>query len=75
MIIKQTMEALGISMKAVLGEAQHMQEKLSLSSNECLNNIQECKKQIQAMEKQVQAYHRQYNSLNELISLFVQTGI
>ena len=74
-IIKQTMEALGISMKTVLGEAQQIQERISMSSNECLNSIQEYKKQIQAMEKQVQVYHKQYNSLNELISLFVQTGI
>lgn len=74
-IIKQTMEALGISMKTVLGEAQQIQEKISTSSNECLNSIQEYKKQIQMMEKQVQQYHKQYNALNELISLFVQTGI
>lgn len=74
-IIKQTMEALGISMKTVLTEAQQMQEQLSESTNDCLNSIQQYKQQIQAMEKQVQQYHKQYNSLNELISLFVQTGI
>lgn len=74
-IIKQTMEALGISMKTVLAEAQQIQERISTSSNECLNSIQDCKKQIQLMEKQVQQYHKQYNALNELISLFVQTGI
>lgn len=74
-IIKQTMEALGISMKSVLTEAQQIQEKISTSSNECLNSIQQYKQQIQAMERQVQLYHKQYNSLNELISLFVQTGI
>ena len=74
-IIKQTMEALGISMKTVLTEAQQIQEKISMSSNECLSSIQEYKKQILAMEKQVQQYHKQYNALNELISLFVQTGI
>lgn len=71
-IIKQTMEALGISMKTVLGEAQQIQEKISVSTSDCLNSIQEYKRQIQAMEKQVQLYHKQYNSLNELISLFVQ---
>lgn len=74
-IIKQTMEALGISMKTVLTEAQQMQEHLSEATNDCLNSIQQYKQQIQAMEKQVQQYHKQYNSLNELISLFVQTGI
>lgn len=74
-IIKQTMEALGISMKSVLQEAQQVQEGLNASASECLNNVQEYKKQIQAMEKQAQNYHRQYTALNELISLFIQTGI
>lgn len=74
-IIKQTMEALGISMKSVLQEAQQVQESLNDSANECSNNIQEYKKQILLLEKQSQNYHKQYNALNELISLFVQTGI
>lgn len=74
-IIKQTMEALGISMKSVLQEAQQVQEGLNASANECLANVQEYKKQIQSMEKQAQNYHRQYTALNELISLFVQTGL
>ena len=46
-IIKQTMEALGISMKSVLQEAQQVQEGLNSSVTECHNNIQEYKKQIQ----------------------------
>lgn len=74
-IIKQTMEALGISMKSVLQEAQQVQEGLNASANECLNNVQEYKKQILALEKQSQNYHRQYTALNELISLFIQTGV
>lgn len=74
-IIKQTMEALGISMKSVLQEAQQVQEGLNSSVTECHNNIQEYKKQIQVLEKQAQNYHRQYTALNELISLFVQTGL
>ena len=74
-IIKQTMEALGISMKSVLQEAQQVQDGLNASASECLNNVQEYKKQILSLEKQAQNYHRQYTALNELISLFVQTGI
>jgi hypothetical protein len=74
-IIKQTMEALGISMKSVLQEAQQVQDGLNASANECLNNVQEYKKQILALEKQSQNYHRQYTALNELISLFIQTGV
>ena len=74
-IIKQTMEALGISMKSVLQEAQQVQEGLNNSANECYSNIQEYKKQIILLEKQAQNHHRQYTALNELISLFIQTGV
>lgn len=74
-IIKQTMEALGISMKNVLQEAQQVQDGLSSSAKECHTNIQEYKKQITILEKQAQNYQRQYGALNELISLFIQTGI
>ncbi len=74
-IIKQTMEALGISMKGVLQEAQQVQDGLSSSAKECMSNIQEYKKHIMILEKQAQNYHRQYTALNELISLFIQTGV
>lgn len=72
-IIKQTMEALGISMKSVLQEAQQVQDGLSNSTRECHSTIQEYKKQIILLEKQSQNYQRQYAALNDLISLFVQT--
>lgn len=74
-IIKQTMEALGISMKNVLQEAQQVQDGLSSSAKECHANIQEYKKQITVLEKQAQNYQRHYGALNELISLFIQTGV
>ncbi len=74
MIIKQTMEALGISMKSVLQEAQQVQESLNISSRECQNSILEYKKQISLLEQQAQKYQRQYASLNDIISLFVQTN-
>jgi len=72
-IIKQTMEALGISMKSVLNEAQQVQESLKISAKECQTTIQEYKKQILALEKQSQTYQKQYGALNDLISLFIQT--
>ncbi|MBQ6516561.1 hypothetical protein IJI31_05215 [bacterium] len=72
-IIKQTMEALGISMKSVLTEAQQVQESLKVSAKECQTTIQEYKKQIVALEKQSQTYQKQYGALNDLISLFIQT--
>lgn len=74
-IIKQTMEALGISMKSVLQEAQQVQDGLNNSVKECYSNVQEYKKQIIMLEKQAQNYQRQYSALNELISLFIQTGM
>lgn len=73
-IIKQTMEALGISMKSVLQEAQQVQESLNNSSRECQANIIEYKRQISLLEKQSQQYQKQYAILNDIISLFIQTN-
>ncbi len=72
-IIKQTMEALGISMKNVLKEAQDVQDNLKESAKECQATIQEYKRQIATLEKQSQNYQKQYGALNDLISLFIQT--
>lgn len=72
-IIKQTMEALGISMKSVLKEAQDVQDNLKESAKECQATIQEYKRQISTLEKQSQNYQKQYGALNDLISLFIQT--
>ena len=74
-IIKQTMEALGISMKGVLQEAQQVQESLNNSSRECQASIMEYKKQIGVLEQQSQKFQRQYAALNDVISLFVQTNL
>lgn len=74
MIIKQTMEALGISMRSVLQEAQQVQEGLNNSTRECQASIAEYKRQIGVLEKQAQKYQRQYSALNDIISLFVQTN-
>lgn len=75
LIIKQTMEALGISMKSVLQEAQQVQESLSNSVRECQASIIEYKKQISVLEKQAQKFQRQYSALNDIISLFIQTSL
>lgn len=72
-IIRQTMEALGISMKSVLTEAQEVQNNLKESSKECQMTIQEYKRKISNLEKQTQNYQKQYAALNDLISLFIQT--
>lgn len=72
LVIKQTMEALGISMKSVLSEAQQLQENINASARDCQNSILECKKQINTLEAQVQKYQKQSASLNDIVSLFLQ---
>ena len=72
-IIRQTMEALGISMKSVLTEAQEVQNNLKESAKECQMTIQEYKRKISNLEKQTQNFQKQYAALNDLISLFIQT--
>ncbi|MCM1010583.1 MAG: hypothetical protein NC390_06885 [Fusobacterium sp.] len=72
LVIKQTMEALGISMKSVLQEAQQLQENINISARDCQNSILECKKQINTLEAQVQKYQKQSASLNDIVSLFLQ---
>ncbi|MFI3299890.1 MAG: hypothetical protein R3Y28_00570 [Candidatus Gastranaerophilales bacterium] len=73
-IIRQTMEALGISMKGVLSEAQQVQESLNSSSRECQSKIMDYKRQIGSLETQSQKYQKQYSALNDIISLFIQTN-
>lgn len=74
LIIKQTMEALGISMTGVLQEAQQVQESLNQSVRDSQTNILEYKKQIAMLESQAQKYQRQFASINDIISLFIQTN-
>ena len=70
-IIKQTMEALGISMNTVLHEAQKVQDDLNDSIKNCMMSIQEYKNNIKNLERQGLDYQRQVNQLNDLISLFI----
>lgn len=72
-IIRQTMEALGISMNSVLHEAQQVQDSLNGSVKECMMTVQEYKNNIKILEKQIMDYQKQASQLNELISLFVLT--
>ncbi len=72
-IIRQTMEALGISMNNVLHEAQQVQDTLNDSVKTCMYTIQEYKNNIKTLEKQVIDYQKQIAHLNDLISLFVMT--
>ncbi len=72
-IIRQTMEALGISMNSVLKEAQQGQDSLTSSAKSCISTIQEYQNAIKNLEKQVEDYKKQAVALNDLISLFVMT--
>ncbi len=74
LIIKQTMEALGISMTNVLQEAQQVQENLTQSVKDCQTNVLEYKKQINILESQAQKYQKQFAAINDIISLFIQTN-
>lgn len=72
-IIRQTIEALGISMNSVLQEAQQVQEGLNSSVTDCTIKIQEYKNQIMQLEANTRDYQRQMAQINDLISLFILT--
>lgn len=72
-IIRQTIEALGISMNSVLQEAQDVQDDLNKSIANCSLKIQEYKAQIMQLEATAKDCHRQMSQLNDLISLFILT--
>ena len=73
-IIKQTMEALGISMQSVIQEARQVQESLNSNARECQANIVDYRKQIGILEAKSQQYVRLSAEMNDIISLFVQSG-
>lgn len=72
-IIRQTIEALGISMNNVLQEAQQVQDNLNGSIKDCMGKIQEYKNNIMQLERHAQDYQRQVAQINDLISLFILT--
>ena len=74
-IIRQTMEALGIPMKTVIQEAQQMQQALAARTRECQKNIIDCRKQIATLEIKVQQYQKQTVAMNDIINLFINTGV
>lgn len=72
-IIRQTIEALGISMSNVLQEAQHLQDSLNGSIKDCMSKVQEYKTNIMHLERHAQDYQRQVAQINDLVSLFILT--
>lgn len=75
LIIRQTMEALGIPMKSVIKEAQQVQQALTSRARECQKNIIDYKKQIATLEIKGQQYQKQAISMNDIINLFLNTGV
>ena len=71
LIIKQTMEALGISMGSVLQEAKQVQDSLNANAAECQNNANEYRKQISILEAKAQSYQKQALIMNDIINLFI----
>lgn len=72
-IIRQTIEALGISMNSVLQEAQQVQDGLNSAVTDCTLKMQEYKNQILQLEASTRDYQRQMGQINDLISLFILT--
>ncbi len=73
-IIRQTMEALGISMPTVIQEAKQVRDTLISNSKECQAGISEYRKQISILEAKSQQCQRQSAVMNDIINLFVQTN-
>ena len=72
-IIRQTMEALGISMNSVLKEAQEVHNSLSAAVKECTLKAQEYKKEIMKLEIDMKDYQQQMAQINDIISVFILT--
>ena len=71
LIIRQTIEAMGIPIKIVLTEAQQIQENLGFTVREYMNNIEEYRTNIKMMEEQIQVCKKQSRQLADLINLFI----
>jgi len=72
-IIRQTMEALGISMNGVLKEAQEVHNGLNAAIQECSIKVQEYKKEIMQLEGNIREFQRQMAQINDIISVFIMT--
>lgn len=73
LIIKNTMEALGISLSNVISEAQGVQDTLAEQIISDKERITEHRRKIAELERNVRDYKVQSEKLNELISLFIAT--
>jgi hypothetical protein len=72
-IIRQTMEAMGISMTEVLTDAKQAHARLRNYTNESYNVIEEHKILIRRLEDDIHYYHHKAKELDEIINLFVMS--
>lgn len=70
-IIKQTMEAMGISMKDLMIEAKQVQENINTNIRSCMSDIEEAKASIKNLESQIDSYKNLSTELNDLVGLFI----
>ncbi|HSA06919.1 MAG TPA: hypothetical protein P5556_07045 [Candidatus Gastranaerophilales bacterium] len=71
LIIRQTMEAIGISMNKVLGDAQSVQEELEYNIKHNINIIEEYRTKIKILEQEILKYKKKAHELEDIISLFI----
>ncbi len=71
LIIRQTMEAMGISMNNVLSNAQSAQEELENNIKNNVNVIEEYRNNIKILEQEIQKYRKKAHELEDIISLFI----
>lgn len=72
-IIKQTMEAMGTSMKDLMIEAKQVQENINTNIRSCMSDIEEAKVAIKNLEAQIGSYKNLSTELNDLVGLFIVT--
>ncbi|MDD3419159.1 MAG: hypothetical protein PHE78_01010 [Candidatus Gastranaerophilales bacterium] len=72
-IIKQTMEAMGISMKDLISEAKGVQESINGNIRTCMSDIEESKAKIKKFESQIKSYKKTSAELDDLVGLFIVT--
>ena len=72
-IIKQTMEAMGTSMRDLMIEANQVQENINSNIRTCMSDIEEAKATIKILESQIKSYKNLSEELNDLVGLFIVT--
>ena len=70
-IIKHTMEAMGISIKELIAEAKEVKEEINLNIRNSMNEIAEARKHINELEYDINRSKNLSMQLDDLIGLFI----